>query len=83
MIIIAKSIKGAEYLCNYKSAHQVKGISPAKMAEFLNTENYDLKAGETWHVHEVYSLDNAYAYGSIQMFERRRNGSIVRKGVRV
>ena len=83
MIVVAKSIKGEEYMYNPKSAHQVKGISPAKMAEFLNAENFDLKAGETWHVHEVYSLDNAYGYGSIQMFERKRNGNIVRTGVRV
>lgn len=83
MIVVAKSVKGAEYMYLPRTAHQVKGMTPEKMAEFLNEQKHDLKSGEVWHVHDVGPYDNAYGYGAIQMFERKRNGQVVRKGVRV
>lgn len=82
MKIVAKSVKGKEFLYSARSAHQVKGLSAEKMAEFLNTQKHDLKANEVWHVHDVGPYDNAYGYGAIQMFERKRNGQIVKRGVR-
>ena len=82
MIVVAKSVKGQEFLYNPKSAHQVKGMKPEKMAEFLNKQGHDLKTGEVWHVHEVGQYDNAYGWASIQMFERKRSGAIVKKGAK-
>lgn len=82
MIVVAKSVKGAEYMYSAKSAHQVKGMTPEKMCDFLNKQKHDLREHEVWHVHEVGILDNAYAYGEMQMFERKRNGQIVRKGAK-
>lgn len=81
MIVVAKSVKGQEYMYLPRTAHQVKGMTPEKMAEFLNAQKHDLKSGEVWHVHEVGPYDNAYAYGELQWFERKQNGQIVRKGV--
>lgn len=80
MIVVAKSIKGQEYMYLPRTAHQVKGMTPEKMAEFLNAEKHDLRNGEVWHVHEVGPYDNAYGYGAIQMFERKNNGTIVKRG---
>ena len=82
MKIVAKSVKGKEFLYSARSAHQVKGLAAEKMAEFLNAQKHDLKADEVWHVHDVGPYDNAYGYGAIQMFERKRNGQIVKRGVR-
>ena len=82
MKIVAKSVNGKEFLYSARSAHQVKGLTAEKMAEFLNAQKHDLKADEVWHVHEVGPYDNAYGYGAIQMFERKRNGQIVKRGVR-
>lgn len=82
MIVVAKSIKGQEYMYLPRTAHQVKGMTPEKMAEFLNKQKHDLREHEVWHVHDVGPYDNAYAYGEMQTFERKRNGTIVRKGAR-
>lgn len=82
MKIVAKSVKGKEFLYSARSAHQVKGLTAEKMCAFLNEQKHDLKEDEVWHVHDVGPYDNAYGYGAIQMFERKRNGQIVKRGVR-
>lgn len=82
MIVVAKSVEGAEYMYSAKSAHQVKGMTAQKMCDFLNKQKHDLREHEVWFVHDVGPYDNAYGYGAIQMFEKNRNGQIVKKGVR-
>lgn len=83
MIVVAKSVEGAEYMYIARSAHQVKGLSAEKMCKFLNKQKHDLREHEVWHVHDVGPYDNAYSYGAIQWFEKKRNGQVVRKGARV
>lgn len=82
MLVVAKSVEGAEYMYSAKSAHQVKGLTVQKMCDFLNEQKHDLKSHEVWHVHDVGPYDNAYGYSAIQIFERKRNGQIVKRGVR-
>lgn len=82
MLVVAKSVEGAEYMYSAKSAHQVKGMTAQKMCDFLNKQKHDLREHEVWHVHDVGPYDNAYGYGAIQIFERKRNGQIVKRGVR-
>ena len=79
MIVVAKSIEGAEYMYSAKSAHQVNGLSVQKMCEFLNKQCFNLREHEVWHPHDVGPYENAYAYGAIQVFEKKRNGQIVEK----
>ena len=83
MEIVAKAIKGAEYMYTPRSAHQVRGISAKKMCKFLNDQVFDLNQDEVWHVFDVGPYDNAYAYGSIQWFEKQKSGQVVKKGARV
>jgi len=79
MLVVAKSVKGQEFLYSPKSAHQVKGLSAQKMAEFLNKQNHDLKENEVWYVHDVGMYDRAYAYAETQIFERSRSGNVRQK----
>lgn len=79
MKIVAKSVRGKEFLYSARSAHQVKGLTAEKMAEFLNAQKHDLKADEVWHVHEVGPYDNAYGYAETQIFEKKRNGKVTQR----
>ena len=79
MIVVAKSVEGAEYMYSAKSAHQVKGMTAQKMCEFLNSQKHDLREHEVWHVHEVGPYDNAYAYAETQIFEKNRNGKVTQR----
>lgn len=79
MDIVAKAKRGQEFFYNPRSAHQVKGMTAQKMAEFLNKQNHDLKPDEVWFVFDVGQYDNAYAYAETQIFERKRNGSVAQK----
>lgn len=77
MKIVAKSVKGKEYLYTASTAHKVPNTSAKVICDVLNKANYNLKEGETWFVHDVSPYDRAYEYASFQSFARR-NGKIVR-----
>ena len=79
MKIVAKSVRGKEFLYSARSAHQVKGLTAEKMAEFLNAQKHDLSDGEVWHVHEVGPYDNAYSYAETQVFEKKCNGKVTQR----
>lgn len=72
MKVLAKSVIGAEYLYNAKSAHAVSNRSADIIMRVLNQHKYQLKDGETWHVHDVDSYDNAYYYAQSQKFRIRK-----------
>lgn len=75
MIVLAKSIQGAEYLYSPKSAHAVPKSSARKIMDALNNAKYDLRDGQVWHLHEVGGLDDASFYAERQSFGIRK-GSI-------
>jgi len=72
MKIVARSVKGQEFLYNAKSAHKVSDRSAKTICDILNKSTYMLMGGEVWHIHEVDSYDNAYYYAQEQSFTIRR-----------
>lgn len=72
MKIIAKSIKGQEFLYNAKSARRVSERSANVILSVLNDKRYLLKDNEIWHIHDVDSYDNAYYYAQDQAFKIRK-----------
>ena len=74
MKIIAKSVKGQEYLYRASTAHKVSNASANIICKALNDIGYKLGAGEVWHVHEIDEYDAAYEYGLYQAFVRRNGG---------
>ena len=77
MFVIAKSLKGAEYMYKAESAHKVSERSAKTILQVLNDKRWDLKENEVWAIHEVWNIDNAYYYAQDQKFTIR-NG-IVKK----
>lgn len=77
MKIIAKSVKGQEFLYSAKSAHKVSEASAKIICNSLNSARYDLKEHEVWFIHDVDKYDTAYEYAMFQSFTRR-NGKILR-----
>lgn len=70
MLILAKSIKGQEFIYNPKTAHKVPKKSAEYIRDILNAYNHGLQKGETWYLHNVYSCDNAYYYAETQEFRQ-------------
>ena len=79
MFVVAKSVKGHEYMYSAKTAHKVSKASANYICKVLNEYNFNLKEGEVWHVHEVGTLDNAYDFAQIQKFTNRK-GIVKRVG---
>lgn len=72
MIVLAKSIKGHEFIYSPKSAHGVPKSSARKIMDALNRAGYDLKDDQVWHIHEVGSYDDASFYAGHQKFSIRK-----------
>ena len=77
MKIVAKSMKGHEFLYVTKSAHKVPNASANIICKALNDAKSQLKDNEVWFVHDVSEYDDAYNYAMWQAFSRR-NGAIRR-----
>lgn len=78
MTIIAKTIKGKEYMYNAKSARRVADRSAVKVCEIVNKHKYLLgeNENEIWHVYyHIDPFDVAYEYASMQSFSLR-NGVV-------
>lgn len=69
MKVLAVSLKGQEYFFRASTAHKVSERSGERIMDALNKARYGLKEHEVWHLHEVSSYDNAYAYASYQEFK--------------
>ena len=68
MKILAISAKGQEFLYKPSTAHNVSERSGKAIMDALNKARYGLKENEVWHLHEVSSYDNAYAFANYQEF---------------
>ena len=78
MMILAKAVKGAEFMYNPRSAHSVSKARAESIRDALNGINYGLNDGEIWHIYEIDEYSQAYAYGTEQKFFINR-GSLKEK----
>lgn len=75
MLIIAKSVKGQEFLYDAHTARKVSARSANTILSVLNDVRWHLSDNEVWHVYEVSHYDNAYWYAQNQAFTIR-NGIV-------
>lgn len=77
MKIIAKAIKGQEFLYNARSARKVSARSADKICAIVNEHKFLLGSAdnEVWHVYDVDQYDQAYDYAQYQTFTIR-NGIV-------
>lgn len=80
MKILARSLKGKEFLYAVRSSHAVPDAQAEKIQDALNAAGYNLNPGETWHIHDVGPYDNAYSYAKRQAFQIK-NGNICRLAI--
>lgn len=73
MLVLAKSIKGKEFIYNARSAHKVSKKSAEKIRDTLNRLKYKLNDGETWYIHELGYYDGGTAYAETQQFTIYKN----------
>lgn len=76
MIIIAKSVKNAEYLYSARSAHKVaqNAKTANTICELLNKIRWQLADDQVWYAHEVDRYDTAFEYAQYQRFSYGKSG---------
>ena len=72
MLVIAKSVKGKEFLYKAETARKVSARSANTILSVLNEMKWRLSENEVWHIHEVDQYDNAYYYAQRQAFTIRK-----------
>lgn len=75
MKVLAKTIKGQEYLYSARSAHKVSARSAKTILDIVNEYRFQLKENEVWHIYDVGQYDAAYDYAQFQSFTIR-NGVV-------
>ena len=80
MTVVARSVKGKEFLYSASSAHRVAPKEAQIMADALNRAEYGITPDQVWFVHDVGPCDNAYAYGKMQGFRMLKSGTIKEVG---
>ena len=73
MVIVAKAIKGQEFLYSASSSHEVSKASAKVICDSLNAAKFQLKEHEVWKVMEVDKYDMAFDYGRLQYFKKYKN----------
>lgn len=68
---IAKSVKGHEYLYSKNMVILVPDASAHKICNVLNDNNYKLKDGEIWFVHERDITTDLYASYEIKSYSKK------------
>ena len=79
MVVLAKSIAGQEFMYRARSAHKVPANRAAAIRDALNGIRYDLKDGETWHLHEIDNYDAAFDFAEMQKFYINKSGALVER----
>lgn len=72
MKIIAKTVKGKEFLYNVHSVHKVSEKSAGKILELLNSFGWKCKPGEIWHIYEIDNYSAAFDVAQFQYFKLRK-----------
>ena len=80
MKIIAKTVKGKEFLYNPKTARKVSARSAEKILDAVNAHKSMLGAAENeiFHIYDIDKYDTAYEYAQKQAFIIR-NGYVYAK----
>lgn len=68
--IIAKTIKGKEFIYSKTSAHNVSNASALKIRDALNSIKWQLKDDEIWHIYDVDWYTESFTYKKFTL----RNG---------
>jgi hypothetical protein len=80
MTVVARAIKGKEFLYSAASAHRVTPKKAQTIADALNRAQYGITPEQVWFVYDVGAYDNAYAYGEMQGFQMQKDGTIRKVG---
>ena len=77
MLVIAKSVKGKEFLYDPRTARKVSKASANYILEVVNKYKFllDSSDSEIWHIHEIDEYDAAFVYAQYQAFTVR-NGIV-------
>lgn len=74
MIVLAKAVKGQEFLYNVSSAHEVSKASADFICKVLNETKYNLKDGEVWHkFSNIGPYCPAWDWATTQTFKKYKN----------
>lgn len=76
--VIAKSIKGKEYLYSRKDCYSVSPKKARLVCDTLNRLQWGLKDGETWFIHEVNDIDYKYCNAVFQQLTAGKTGIKIR-----
>ena len=82
MTVVARAMKGKEFLYSASSAHRVSPKNAQKICDALNRAEYGITPEQTWFQYEVGMYDNAFAYGEMQGFQLWKDGTIRKVGRR-
>jgi hypothetical protein len=72
MLVIAKAVKGKEFIYSAKSARQVSKRSANTICNICNQCKYQIANSEIWHIYEIDCYDTAYIYAQSQAFKIRK-----------
>ena len=74
MKIIAKTIKGKEFMYYPKTARKVSERSAETILKAVNQHKFllDTKENEIWHIYEIDKYDQAYIFAQYQAFTIRK-----------
>lgn len=70
--MIAKAVKGAEFLYSRDSAHLVSNASANKICDMLNKLRWGLNDGEVWHVYDCGEYEIEYSAAAYRRFSIRK-----------
>ena len=80
MTVVAKAVKGHEWMYCATSAHMVSERNAKKICKILNELKYLIdEEKEVWHPFEVDKYDTATIYAEEQKFVLSRNGQLKRR----
>ena len=79
MTIIARTIKGQEYLYSIGSAHAVTNSKAEQIRDILNAHEYGITPEQTWWIYEISEYDRAYDYAMYQRFTLHKDGRLSEK----
>lgn len=71
MIVLAKAVKGKEFLYTASSCHEVSKASADMICDALNKANYNLKEGEVWYKYTNFCrYSSGWEYATGQKFTK-------------
>lgn len=74
MVVLAKAIKGKEFLYDASSSHEVSKASADVICKALNDAKYQLKENEVWHKFTDFcQYSTGWEYATTQKFSRYKN----------